>query len=705
MPAVAVPVPAAAHHRGALDARTAPTGPRSGAARPDIQGLRAVAVGLVVLYHLRPDKLTGGFIGVDVFFVISGFLIVGSLGREAVRTGTVSLRDFYARRVRRLLPASTVVLVAVMAATLLLMPVSRWQGTAEGVLASVLQVQNWWQAATSGYSAATSAVSPVQHFWSLAVEEQFYLVAPLLLLFACWLSARLGRARRWGVVTVVAVLAAASFIHSVLFTASDHDVAYFATTTRMWELAAGGLLALLGDRLRLTGRVRATASWVGLVAIAAAALTFSTDMAFPGWIALVPVVGTVLVLLGGRPDGDGAAAGVCQRILGSRVPSYVGDISYSLYLWHWPVIVFWTYWVNRAPTKEECVVLLVAAVVLADLSTRFVETPFRHPRPRARRHRSPNRGALRLAVSLTVVSVVAGAGPWLYIQQRTSTLGDQRLDADHPGGAVVLPDVLPPATGVPVIPDPTVAAADTPDMNEGCIGFDPRRMDPDQCVYGDVSSSLTVALAGDSHAGQLTTPLRALAGDQGWRLQTMVRNGCPFMDAPILIGGQPDYDCAAANEVSVQRLLQIRPQVVVVTAMRPQGYQAALGWGWTSESDLVDGYLRLWAPLLDAGIQVVVVRDVPTPAQVGPECVERAGPDSPDCAMSRAEVDQQSDPLVTAAQESGEVQVIDLTDHLCNQETCPAVVGNVLVYRDNHLTDTFALSLAPALEPLLVGLV
>ncbi|GAA4313557.1 acyltransferase family protein [Klenkia terrae] len=704
MPAVRIPVPGTGAHRPAEEDDVPPVPPRPGA-RLDIQGLRAVAVGLVVLYHLRPDVLTGGFVGVDVFFVISGFLIVGSLGREAVRTGTVSLRDFYARRVRRLLPASTVVLVVVVVATVLVMPVSRWQGTAEGVLASVLQVQNWWQAATDGYSAATGAVSPVQHFWSLAVEEQFYLLAPLLLLVACWLSVRLHRSRRGSVVAVVAVLAVVSLAHSVTFTVTDHDVAYFATTTRMWELTPGRLLALLGDRLRVARPVRALASWVGLAAIAGAAVTFDTTMAFPGWIALAPVLGTVLVLLSGQPDGAAARTGSAQRLLGSRLFGYFGDISYSLYLWHWPVIVFWTFWVGRGPTKEECVVLLVAAVALADLSTRFVETPFRHPRPRRAGRPAGNRGAFRLAAVLTVVSLAAGVGPWLYVQQRTSDLGDQRLDADHPGGAGVLPDELPAATGVPVIPDPTVAAQDTPYMHEGCVAFDPRQMDPDQCLYGDLGSPLTVVLAGDSHAGQLTTPLTAVAEDQGWRLQTMVRNGCPFMAAPILIGGQPDSDCAAANEVSVQRLVESHPQVVVTTAMRPEAYASALGWGWTSESDLVDGYLRLWGPLLEAGIRIVVVRDVPTPDQVGPECVERAGPDSPDCAMSRADVDQQSDPMVIAAQRSGAVQVIDLTDHLCNQETCPAVVGNVLVYRDNHLTDTFALSLAPALEQLLVGLV
>jgi peptidoglycan/LPS O-acetylase OafA/YrhL len=726
MPAVQVPVPALRRasrpvppspgrnpaHRPASDGPPAPHGAEPGqqaGPRPDIQGLRAVAVGLVVLYHLRPDVLGGGFVGVDVFFVISGFLIVGSLAREAARTGTISLRDFYARRVRRLLPASTVVLIAVMVATVALMPPSRWQTTAQGLLASVLQAQNWWQAFNSGYAAATAAVSPLQHYWSLAVEEQFYLVAPLLLIGACWLSARSGRSRRTLIVGVVAALALVSFIHSVTFSWSQHDVAYFATTTRMWELAAGGLLALLGGRLRLSAAVRAAAGWTGLTAIAGSALTFHTTMAFPGWIALAPVLGTLLVLLSGQPDATvGTQTGITQRVLGSRPFTYVGDISYSLYLWHWPVIVFWVFWVHRPPTKIECAVLLVTAVLLAHLSTRYVEAPFRHARPRGgtpHTTRSARQGALRLVVALTVVSVASGVGPWLYVQHRTADLGDQRLDAQHPGGAGVLPDELPTATGIAVIPDPTLAAEDTPFMQEGCVAFDPRQMDADSCLYGDITSPLTVVLAGDSHAGQFTTPLTAVAESQGWRLQTMVRNGCPFMAAPILISGQPDWDCATANQLSVQRLVETKPQVVVTTAMRPEGYESALDWSWNSESDLVDGYLRLWAPLLDAGIRVVVIRDMPSPDYIGPECVELEGPDSPECSLTRAEADQQSDPLLVAARQADGVQVVDLTDHLCNRDICPGVVGNVLVYRDNHLTDTFALSLAPALRAALSGIV
>jgi peptidoglycan/LPS O-acetylase OafA/YrhL len=687
--------------------RPRPARPSSAGARKDIQGLRAVAVLLVVLYHLRPDKLTGGFVGVDVFLVISGFLIVGSLGREAAATGTISLRDFYVRRIRRLLPASAVVLLATMAATVLLMPLSRWQATAQGVVASALQVQNWALAAGGGYDGATAAVSPLQHYWSLAVEEQFYIVTPWVLLLACWVARRRGWSRRSATVVAVGAVAGLSFAHSGTFSASEHDVAYFATTTRMWELALGGLLALVAPRLALPGRLARTAVWVGLLAIGVSALTFTTDLAFPGWVAAVPVLGSVLVILGGLP---GTRPGLPTRLLGWRPVAWVGDISYSLYLWHWPVLVFFAFEVGRAPTKLEAPLLAAGCILLAALSTRFVERPFRAPS--ARRAAGTPRAAGRrrayaLAAVLTTATLLAGAGPWIFIEHRTADLASSRLDAQHPGGAQVLPAALPAPGGVPVIPDPAVATSDVAlSTRKPCPPYDPRKPSAHVCALGDRTSHVDLVLVGDSHAGQFSTPLDAVARAQGWRLDGMVRNGCPFTAAPQVMGDAIDRDCADANRLTVGEILKRHPRVVVVSAMSLQGYERVLHWGWASRQDLVAGYRELWRPLLDAGIQVVVLRDPPLPDYVDPECVEQHGPGGRECAMTRSQaVDAQPDPQVAAAEGMAGVHVVDLTDHFCNRRTCPGVIGNVLVYRDNHLTDTFALSLAPALTDALVPLV
>jgi peptidoglycan/LPS O-acetylase OafA/YrhL len=672
--------------------------------RRDIQGLRAVAVGLVLLYHLWPQRISGGFVGVDVFFVISGFLIVGSLAREATGSGTISLRDFYARRIRRLLPASAFVLVATMGATALLLPLSRWQATAEGVVASALQVQNWFLALGTGYAGATAAVSPLQHYWSLAVEEQFYLVTPWLLLAACWVARRTGRSRAACIAVAVGGVAVLSLVHSVLFSASNHDVAYFATTTRMWELAIGGLLALAAPWLRLPRVAAQAAVVVGLAAIGWSALAFTTALDFPGGVAAVPVLGSALVLLGGLPDASPAAgSGAFSRLLGWRPFAWVGDVSYSLYLWHWPVLVVFVARVGHEPTTGQALVLIGTCLLLAAASTRFVEKPFRTParRPRARRR------AYLLAAALTVTSLVVAAGPWLYVDHREAGLASQRLDTDHPGAADVLPEQLPSATGVSLIPDPAVANSDGPLVYrvDGC-DYDPRAAGAHPCAFGDRGGRLGVVLVGDSHAGQYSTVLDSIARAQGWRLDTMVRNGCPFTAAPLVMNGQESDDCAAANRVTVDKILELHPRVVVTSAMNPAGYEQALGWTWPSRTALVDGYRELWQPLVDAGIQVVVVRDPPVPDYVDPECLEQHGPDSRECGMTRAQgVDRQPDPQLEAARGMAGVHVVDLTDHFCNQQECPGVLGNVVVYRDNHLTDTLTLSLSTPLTDALVPLV
>jgi peptidoglycan/LPS O-acetylase OafA/YrhL len=678
-----------------------------GASRRDIQGLRAIAVGLVLLYHLRPGRIPGGFVGVDVFLVISGFLIVGSLAREATGSGTISLRDFYARRIRRLLPASAFVLVATTAATVLLLPLSRWQSTAEGVVASALQVQNWFLALGTGYAGATAAVSPLQHYWSLAVEEQFYLVTPWVLLAACWVASRIGRSRASCIGVAVGGVALLSLVHSVLLSASSHDVAYFATTTRMWELSVGGLLALAAPWLRLPRAVAQAAVVVGLLAIGWSALTFTTDLAFPGGVAAIPVLGSALVLLGGLPDGSSAAGpGAYSRVLGWQPFAWVGDVSYSLYLCHWPVIVVFVARVGHPPTTAQAAVLVAGCLLLAWASTRFVERPFRSPSRRvpARLNR---RRAYALAAALTTASVLLAVGPWLYVDHREAALAAQTLDADHPGAAGVLPEQLPPPGDVPVIPDPAVASSDGPLVYrvDGCE-YDPRAAGARPCAFGDRGGAVGIVLVGDSHAGQFSTVLDQVARRQGWRLDTMVRNGCPFTSAPLVIGGNVDGDCAAANRLTVDRIVRLHPRVVVTSAMNPVGYEAALGWTWESRKALVDGYRELWRPLVEAGSQVVVLRDPPVPDYVDPECVEQHGAGRASCGMTRAAgVEEQPDPQLEAAQGMAGVHVVDLTDHLCNRDVCPGVVGNVLVYRDNHLTDTLTLSLAPALTDALAPLV
>ncbi|NUT49559.1 MAG: acyltransferase, partial [Saccharothrix sp.] len=387
--------------------------------RVDIQGLRALAVGLVVCYHLRPEWLTGGFVGVDVFFVISGFLIIGTLTGELRRTGRVGLLDFYARRIRRLLPAATAVLLAVTAAVLLLLPTSRWPVVLREVVFSALNAQNWLLAVLSDdYGHATVGASPVQHFWSLAVEEQFYLVIPLVLLIAAATAARRGAGPVRYAAVAVGVVTVASFAFSVWYTPVDHGAAYFVTPTRMWELGIGGLAAMTLHRLRFGAAARRLLAWGGLAAVLVSAYWFTTDMAFPGWVAAVPTVGTAAMLVA-RDDS-------LARLLGLRPLTYVGDISYSLYLWHWPVIVVLLEVTgSRALDKAQVLVAGALSLVLAALSKHFVEDPFRRRRPRRRRT------SYAVGAALVAVSVAVAAGGWASAESTLAALrGSFSIDAD-----------------------------------------------------------------------------------------------------------------------------------------------------------------------------------------------------------------------------------------------------------------------------------
>ncbi|SES04624.1 Peptidoglycan/LPS O-acetylase OafA/YrhL, contains acyltransferase and SGNH-hydrolase domains [Lentzea xinjiangensis] len=667
------------------------------ALRGDVQGLRALAVGVVLLYHLRPSWLPGGFVGVDVFFVISGFLIIGTLTTELRRSGTISLRDFYARRIRRLLPAATATLLAVVAAVVLLLPQSRWPGFLREVVAAALNAQNWLLAVLSNdYGHATAGASPVQHYWSLAVEEQFYLVIPLLLIASAALAGRLNGRTVPYAVGAVALVTVASFAFSVYYTPVDHGAAYFVTPTRMWELGIGGLTAMVLHRVTLTRAVREVLGWLGFGAVLAATALYTTDMEFPGWVAALPVLGTAAML---------ACAGTAlARLLSVRPVRYVGDISYSLYLWHWPVIVviLELSGEDRLSKKE----MLVAAVIsfgLAALSKRFVEDPFR-------RDRVGRRGTYLLGAVLVVVSVVAASVPWYTAQeQRTRLLSRMGLDADHPGAMALAPRSPRPApTGVPLLPDPAVANEDgpygtSPDGSD-CHVY---RLDYPEtaCWWGDEAALKTVVLLGDSHAAQYSTPLIDFARGAGkglWKVRAMTRNGCPFNAVPPAEAGTPLTVCSDQNRVVLDRVRDLKPDLVVLSGMSRESYVSDLKWTWQSREDMVRGYREMLTAFSAAGIPVAVIKDLPRPNSQVPRCLERNADDPAACGTPQAEAFRgEGDPLVAAAEGVSGVEVVDLTSWYCRDDVCPAVVGNVVVYRNNHVTNTYVRTLA---TPLLTGL-
>ncbi|MCZ2402802.1 acyltransferase [Paenarthrobacter sp. Z7-10] len=689
------------------------SGPGHGRRR-DIQGLRTLAVGMVIGYHLFPSTVPGGFVGVDVFFVISGFLIVGSLVREVTSSHRINLAAFYARRIRRLLPAATLVLLATMAGTVLLLPQGRWQGICRDLIMSALQMQNWNQAFSSNsYAAATELVSPFQHYWSLAVEEQFYIVIPLLLLGAAACRRILQLRRDQLCLWLLILLSAASLWHSTVFSASSHDIAYFATSTRIWELGAGGIAALLLPRLKVRCVLGVfCAGWLGLALILASGVTYSTQMAFPGYVAVVPVLGAVLILWSGSVSrtgtGSGAGTGTgwvfLSDVLSVRPVAYLGDISYSLYLWHWPLIVFYVFRSGKAPRLVEGAVLVAVSIGLAILSYRFVEQRFRYGKvlQQSRGRRSlpvvHSGRAYLLAATLVASSLLVAAGPWVLVQAKADQLGAEADSANYPGAlAFGLRDPAAVPPGLPVKPDPGVAGKDRPmTQRDKCNVYDPAVMGEGQCYYGDLAADKTAVLIGDSHAGQYLDPLAAIGRATGWKIHAMVRNGCPFSAVPPASATTVYTNCSKQNEDSLRRILQERPGMVVVSGMTAYGYEQALHWSWKHERNLVDGYVSMLRPLVAAGIKVEVILDLPYPPFSVPDCVAMKGTGSQQCAVAPAQ--RPPDALQQAADKVPGVKTVDFWNYFCHDVACPAVIGNVLVYRDNHMTNTFAETLARPLE-------
>ncbi|WP_081748614.1 acyltransferase family protein [Nocardiopsis sp. CNT312] len=646
--------------------------------RPEVQGLRALAVLLVLVYHLDERLLPGGYVGVDVFFVISGFLITSLLYREATGNGRVSLVRFYVRRVRRLLPASIVVLVVTGTASLLLLPITRVADTAWQLIASAAYVENLYLADQAvDYLAAETPPSPVQHFWSLSVEEQFYVVWPLL--FALWLPAR--RLWRSGTAVLVALLGG---VFALSLAASVFQVggatAYFLPTTRAWELAAGGLLAIALAHGRLPAALRPFLGWAGLAAIVSSAALYDSGTVFPGWAALLPVLGTVAVIAAEDSPGHLSAS----ALLSTRPARFIGDVSYSLYLWHWPVIIL-TLAVLQRDTLGVLGLVFAAALslLLAWGSKVWVEDPVR-----ARGLVPDGRRALTVAVAgLAVVSAVAAAG-LVQVERARSAEFDSGV---HTGPAAL--GTSTPSSGDLLYPTPLEAAEDVPVVyDDGCQAPHAATEPFDGCVYGPEDAETTVAVVGDSHSTQWFPALEELAREHGWQLLIRTKSSCAFTDTLQLYDGSPYQACQDYNRAVVDELLQAEPDLVFTSSSIRTDPAEAEASDAEAKTAVAEGMARLWREVAAAGTEVVMIRDTPRTTGDVLECLSANGDDLARCDRPEVEALELGDPQEQAVGMIGEnAALIDMSDRLCGEGTCPAVIGNVVVYRDSHhITATYA---------------
>ncbi|WP_066211774.1 acyltransferase family protein [Arthrobacter woluwensis] len=688
-----------------------PSAPRR-AFRADIQMLRAVAVSAVVLNHLWPAVFRGGYIGVDVFFVISGFLITTHLLKEIDGTGRLRFGAFYARRIRRLLPAAFLVLLAGGAASLLLLPFSRWPDTAQQILASTLYGENWLLAAKSvDYSAHTDSATIAQHYWSLSVEEQFYLVWPLLLLGLWLLAARIRRSTHRVVTVGLLVVAAASYAACIVATATDPNPAYFVTYGRAWEFAAGGLIALAAlRRPRLLppapAKVLGAAGFLGILLCG---WFFTADTAFPGWIAALPVLATAAVIVA----GNGGNPPFARPLTASRPVQFLGDVSYSLYLWHWPLIVLAPFALGRPIGTPDKVVLGVLALALAALSKKFIEDPGQ--RMTWLRSSSP-RTFLAMACAMAVMACgTALQIHWAGVKEdQAIALAAQQAQSPCYG-----PRSLVPGAHCPGWDGPSLQPVMTKDNQYWLSPPECRPAHQELSARGKRTSQLCdfsqgtsrarhVWLVGDSHAQQWQSAVYDVARRERWVLTTSMLGGCPAGDVSFTgfegDRSQNTRDSCRVWASAVSRALTTDRPSLVITSAFARHISVDDGSGRPQEEQLAAGLGRSWRGWAANGSTVAVLADPPLNGAVrSPDCVTLKSDNPAACAVAQR-IAQPKDPLAAGvrAAASPRVRLVDLTPYFCRQEKCYAVIGGVNVYFDaNHLNRRYAELLGPELGRLI----
>jgi peptidoglycan/LPS O-acetylase OafA/YrhL len=736
--------------------------------RADVQGLRAIAIVSVVLYHVRASLLPGGYVGVDVFFVISGYLITGLLWDELQATGKVGFAAFYARRARRLLPMAMLVVVFTMVASAALLPPLEVRSVWKDGLATATYWANYrFAALKTNYLSSSGPVSPFLQYWSLGVEEQFYLLWPMLLVVASRMVNRGHTGRhlapsRAKVAAVLAVVAAASFTFCLWLTHADEPWAFFSLPSRAWELALGGLVALGAPGLRRLPKVlSATVGWAGLALIAGAEFAFGSSTPFPGTAALAPVLGAAAVIAGGlQRVGWGPVV-----LLGRSPMQLGGDISYSWYLWHWPLLVLAPYFTGRALPVTLALALGAASGLVAWVSHVVVEEPARRW---AWLRRQPLRslsagaclgaaGAASCLVAAVALPSLQGHGLARVAAPPTAPVTGQALhgggsasgspsalaarrsaqgpgpagDAGRGQGAVApqqrlasevaglqarlaaqersVSAAVRASLGLRSLPanlDPPLGEASSSEAApflDGCLlGYAGTYQPP--CVFGDVASSTTVVLFGDSHATMWFPAFDEIANARHWRLVVWTKAACPPVDISIF---NPDTDseytsCDQWRAQELARIRALRPALVVLgTAPNYNSlYEVTQdGPAWMA------GLTKTIDMLRQSGARVLVMGPVESPDWNVPDCLSAHPADVGACAVTPKET--HAGPGLVGYDNAGLIaeqgvvrraggSFVDVKGWFCAPGSCPVVIGNRVVFFDNsHITVQYAEYLEP----------
>ena len=603
-----------------------------------IQGLRALAALLVTFFHAK--WVSGGFIGVDIFYVISGFLITGLLLREIERTGTINFKEFYARRFKRLLPTSFFVLTITAIASWLLVPATMRSSLGRDIVAASLYISNylfaWWQA---DYQNLDATPSPVIHYWSLAVEEQFYLLWPLLILSFFIIAIRL---KNKVVLTyLVGITTLISFIFSIYQTETSPIWAFYSLPTRAWELGLGALLVLIPPI-----KARKLVGLVGFLLLIVSAFVFDESTAFPGTNAIFPVLGTVLLIgtINSWPP-------FLNDIANSRISQWLGEISYPLYLWHWPLLVLPSTYLARTLEIHERFIAIVLTVIFAHFTHRLVEEPFRHKKLKSD-------ATFKSTSFVTAFSVLLGV-----VIMFTSS---DKIDVSGIKGSVSLSQIK----ARPLV------------YEDGCHANYAQTIS-NKCEYANLNSDKTMLLYGDSHAAQWFPALVEIAQRSGYKLVSLTKSACPAVETVRLSQGAFKMSkCAQWRKNSINRIQEIKPDVLIMSSFQ---YFAAPPRFTNREQWWNDGQRKLLANVKRSSPHLIYLTDTPHPLRDIPACLSNN-------SISKCNTTMKSDNLSISG-----FKVINPNPWLCSR-VCPAVKDGVVAYRDaSHISVDIAIALIPRL--------
>ena len=600
-----------------------------------IQGLRAVAALLVVIYHAH--LVPGGFIGVDIFYVVSGYLITALIIREIDETGRLDLNKFYQRRIKRLLPTSMFVLSITALIGFFVLPAITRDALGRDLFAAAAYISNylfaWWE---NDYQNLNATPSPFIHYWSLAVEEQFYIIWPIFILF-------LSRYGKRTILNGVAIVTASSFLFSLYLTQVAPIWAFYSLPTRAWELGVGALLLFIPEKF-LRNRFF---PWIGAIGLTVGTFSFNESTAFPGINAVLPVVATA-ILIGSIPNWPP----FFNDLSNNRPMQWLGAISYPLYLWHWPALVLPSSALGRPLRIRETLLCVLLTIFLAHYTSKFIEQPLRHRNFAAKK-------VYGFFAITTAVFLLAGIA--------IASIASSVINVKGTNYAFDLKEV---------IERPAV-------YDDGChVNYG--EPESGECIYGKIGSARKVVLYGDSHAAQWFPALEQLAREYGFELTSLTKSACSSVDiSRANQGAYKNSECKKWRENSIQRIQELKPDAVIVSSFQyftiPRGYPSRAQW-WN------EGQRLLLSNLQGSSKNLIYISDTPHPLGDIPNCLSTR-------KIQECNTTEKTPNLIING-----FKQIDPTPWLCS-DICPAIKDGYVVYRDaSHISVAAALALTTLLQ-------